>query len=99
MSRYRKGCLYVRRLRLGDKGDFTDSIRMGYFWSLIQSGRLKAAYVLVRHGQRPQRIMAVGATRAEVEACLLHRHASFQALARAWRDDDARQPKARRAKA
>lgn len=65
MSKYRKGGLYIRRMRASDKTEsFRTSFRLAFFSMQIKSGKFKKAYVLVRHGD--DSVMEVGRSRADI---------------------------------
>ncbi|MGS3183077.1 hypothetical protein ACB288_04925 [Aeromonas taiwanensis] len=65
MSKYRKGALYIRRMRESDKTEsFITAMRMAYHQIKIRNGISKKAYVLVRHGD--DSVLEVGRSRAEI---------------------------------
>ncbi|WP_256353534.1 hypothetical protein [Aeromonas sp. sif2416] len=44
MSKYRKGALYIRRMKAGDDTDsFRTALRLAFYSVQIKSGRLKKA--------------------------------------------------------
>ncbi|AXO88401.1 hypothetical protein DZC75_10470 [Pseudomonas parafulva] len=69
MSKYRKGQLYVRRMRPSDNSDsWRLAMRLSFYTVMMRSGEYKGAYVLCRHGMKG--IMEVGRTRRELTSTL-----------------------------
>ena len=65
MSKYRKGSLYIRRMRESDDTEsFMTAFRLAFYSARIKSGKYKKAYVLVRHGD--DSVLEVGRSRAEI---------------------------------
>ncbi|MFR9719921.1 hypothetical protein ACL00X_11250 [Aeromonas diversa] len=65
MSKYRKGALYIRRMRESDQTEsFRTSFRLAFYSMQIKSGKYKKAYVLMRHGD--SNVMEVGRSRVDI---------------------------------
>lgn len=65
MSKYRKGSLYIRRMRESDDTEsFRTAFRLAFYSTQIKSGKYKKAYVLVRHGDNS--VMEVGQSKAKL---------------------------------
>ncbi|QNF19600.1 hypothetical protein FT688_02960 [Aeromonas hydrophila] len=72
MSKYRKGALYIRRMKEGDQSEsIITAMRMAYHSIKIRNGVSKKAYVLVQHGN--DNIMAVGSSKASLMGTLMFR--------------------------
>ena len=70
MSKYRKGALYIRRMKEGDQSEsIVTAMRMAYHSIKIRNGKSKKAYVLVRHGYDD--IMSVGSSKASLMDTLM----------------------------
>ncbi len=70
MSKYRKGSLYIRRMRESDQAEsFRTSFRLAFYSMQIKSGKNKKAYVLMRHGD--SNVMEVGRSRIDIMSKLI----------------------------
>ena len=70
MSKYRKGALYIRRMRETDQTEsFRTSFRLAFYSVQIESGKLKKAYVLVQHGY--SNVLEVGRSRADIMSTMI----------------------------
>ncbi|QHC08935.1 hypothetical protein GRF56_16790 [Aeromonas veronii] len=70
MSKYRKGALYIRRMKEGDQSEsIITAMRMAYHQIKIRNGISKKAYVLVRHGY--DSVMSVGSSKASLMITLM----------------------------
>ena len=70
MSKYRKGALYIRRMKEGDDTEsFRTAFRLAFYSVQIKSGKLKKAYVLVRHGDSS--VMDVGRSRLDIMSTMI----------------------------
>lgn len=70
MSKYRKGALYIRRMRESDDTEsFRTSFRLAFYSMQIKSGRYKKAYVLLQHGHPG--VLEVGRSRADIMGQML----------------------------
>ncbi|XLY90492.1 hypothetical protein ACK8QS_22745 (plasmid) [Ectopseudomonas mendocina] len=87
MSKYRKGVLYVRRLKASDKSDsFITSIQVAAKKMLAEKHGRGQPFVLVRHGFRGDSIMEVGDSRSELQGRVWGSGGrSFKKSARAFR--------------
>lgn len=65
MSKYRKGALYIRRMKESDKSEsIRTAMLMAYHSVQIRNGKAQKAYVLVRHGDNS--VMEVGQSKAKL---------------------------------
>lgn len=65
MSKYRKGALYIRRMKETDQTEnFRTSIRLALYSMQIRNGKRKKAYVLMQHGY--SNVMEVGGSRVDI---------------------------------
>jgi len=88
MSRYRKGVLYVRRIKPTDKTDrFVTAVQMAAAQVVCKKLGKRQPFVLVRHGHRGESVMAVAYSRRELQSRIYGSGGrDFKATARAWRD-------------
>ncbi|MNO60186.1 hypothetical protein D3C76_507910 [compost metagenome] len=92
MSRYRKGCLYIRRMKAGDKADsFITAVQMAATQLICEKRGRRQPMVLVRHGA-PNNVIDVDYSRRDLIGRLCSRHRNFKELSRAWRDRPDEQP-------
>ncbi|MCY1300183.1 hypothetical protein D9M68_554860 [compost metagenome] len=86
MSHYRKGCLYIRRMKAGDKADsFITAVQMAATQLICKKHGRRQPMVLVRHGA-PNNVIDVDYNRRSLISRLYSRHRNFKELSRAWRD-------------
>ena len=87
MSKYRKGMLYVRRLKASDKANsYITALQIAAKKLIAEEHGRGLPFVLVQHGFRGQSVMEVGDSRAELQARIWGSGGlSFKATARAWR--------------
>lgn len=85
MSKYRKGVLYVRRLKKGDKTEsWRTAARLAFYHQMIDNGRYRSAYVLVRHGFPD--VMEVDQRKHDLQKRLMFSGGgSFKQGARRWK--------------
>lgn len=85
MSKYRKGALYVRRMRRTDKtNSWQTSYRMAFYQTMLDSGKYRKAYVLVRHGFPD--VIEVDQSKAELQSRMRFSGGrSFKEGARSWK--------------
>ncbi|MGY3856165.1 hypothetical protein [Aeromonas intestinalis] len=70
MSKYRNGALYIRRMKESDKTEsFRTSFRLAFYSMQLKAGRVKKAYVLLRHGD--PNVMEVGKSRADIMSTMI----------------------------
>lgn len=88
MSKYRKGVLYVRRIKPTDKTDSViTAVQMAARRMLCERFGKRPPFVLVRHGHRGEAVMAVDYSRRELQSRIYGSGGrDFKATARAWRD-------------
>lgn len=88
MSKYRKGVLYVRRLKPSDRaGSIITAYQIAAKKLLSEKLGRGLPFVLVRHGFRGESVLEVGDTRAELQGRVWGSGgASFKVTARAWRE-------------
>ncbi len=87
MSKYRKGVLYVRRLKATDKTEsYITAIQVAAKQMLAEKHGRGQPFVLVRHGFRGHSIMEVGDSRSELQARIWGSGGrSFKKTARSFR--------------
>ncbi|HCU2480906.1 TPA: hypothetical protein OUK43_000389 [Pseudomonas aeruginosa] len=87
MSKYRKGVLYVRRLKQSDKSDsFITSIQIAAKELIAKKYGKGKPFVLVRHGFRHESVLEVGHSRVELQALVWGSGGrSFKNTARSFR--------------
>lgn len=85
MSCYRRGCLYIRRIKPTDRADtIMMSIRMAAM-KMLAERRKGSAYVLVRHGF--SRIIQVDSSKASLKSSIhFAGERSWKQGARRWRE-------------
>jgi hypothetical protein len=90
MSKYRKGMLYVRRLKPTDRADnLTTAAKMAAKAMICQDRGLPPPFVMIRHGMREMQIMHVAYSRSELLSSINGGRKTFKETARAWRIKDA----------
>ncbi|WMC11711.1 hypothetical protein PU634_04930 [Oceanimonas pelagia] len=97
MSKYRKGKLYIRRMKPTDKSDsFFTAMDMAVNQMICQTHKRKPPMVLVRHGFKRASVMTAGYSRRQVERRLLGRGTGpkqggnrFKRMARSWKVKEA----------
>ncbi|QBQ72161.1 hypothetical protein HWC14_gp12 [Serratia phage Parlo] len=93
-SRFRKGMLYIRHIKPGDKCDsFMSAVGLAAATMMVEQGKRRSVYVLVRHGF-PNDVLTHGYSKRAVQSNMLFsggKGKSFKVNARTWR---IRSPKA-----
>ena len=88
MSRYRKGILYIRHLQPEDKcNGFMDAMGLALKNLMVERGKRRSVYVLVRHGF-PNEVISHGHTKRDVQKNILFsggKGKPFKVNARKWR--------------
>lgn len=96
-SRFRKGVLYIRHIKPGDKCDsFMSAVGLAAAMMMVEKGKRRSVYVLVRHGS-PNTVLTHGYSKRAVQKNMLFsggKGKSFKVNARTWRDRSVRAPKA-----
>ncbi len=88
-GRYRKGVLYIRHIQPGDKCDsFMSAVGLAAATMMVEHGKRRSVYVLVRHGF-PNDVLTHGYSKRAVQKNMLFsggKGKSFKVNARTWRD-------------
>lgn len=86
MSKYRKGMLYVRRLKPSDRADnLMTAAKMAAKRMICEDRGLPPPFVMIRHGMREMEIMQVAYSRSELLSSINGGRRTFKETARAWR--------------
>lgn len=88
MSRYRKGVMYIRRFQQGDRcTSFMDAMGLAAKLLMVEHGKHRHVYVLVRHGF-PNEVFSYGHSKRDIQKNILFsggKGKSFNVNARTWR--------------
>jgi hypothetical protein len=86
LSKYRKGMLYIRRLKPSDRADnLTTAASMAAKAMICEDRGLPPPFVMIRHGMREMQIMQVAYSRCELLQSINGGRRTFKETARAWR--------------
>ncbi|GAA4493666.1 hypothetical protein [Pseudaeromonas paramecii] len=93
MSRYRKGILYIRRMRQGDQADsWLTAVQMAAKEMISKKHKRKPPMVLVRHGFDSDAVMDVDYSKRDLENRIFGKGAGsnvggnrFKRIARRWK--------------
>lgn len=95
-SKYRKGVLYIRNIQPGDKcGSFMSAVGLAAATMMVEHGKRRSVYVLVRHGF-PNDVLTHGHSKRAVQKNMLFsggKGKSFKINARTWRDKSVKAPR------
>ncbi|HFI5334004.1 TPA: hypothetical protein ACGQS5_001663 [Serratia liquefaciens] len=95
-SKYRKGVLYIRNIQPGDKCDsFMSAVGLAAAMMMVEHGKRRSVYVLVRHGF-PNDVLTHGYSKRAVQKNMLFsggKGKSFKVNARTWRDKNVKAPR------
>ncbi|NWA70807.1 hypothetical protein HX775_02605 [Serratia proteamaculans] len=95
-SKYRKGVLYIRHFQPGDKCEsFMSAMGLAAAMMMVENGKRRRVYVLVRHGF-PNDVLTHGYSKRAVQKNILFsggKGKSFKVNARTWRDKSVQAPK------
>lgn len=87
-SRYRKGVLYIRHMKPGDKCDsFMAAVGLAAAQMMVERGKRRSVYVIVRHGF-PHQVISHSHTKHGLQKNILFgggKGKPFKVNARTWR--------------
>lgn len=88
MSKYRKGTLYVRRLKPTDTtGSLMLALKLAGKAILCKERGLRPPFVLVRHGMPHLDVLEAGDSRQELQASVWGSGSrNFKQVSKAWRE-------------